>query len=46
MKHTRETVRRHLNPWVLLIWLVLIGAAAFVDHVDMLTAIYPEEVAK
>jgi hypothetical protein len=46
MKHTRETVRRHLSPWVLLIWVVLIGLAALLDHSEVLPSTYFEEHAE
>lgn len=44
MRHTRETVRRHLSPWVLLIWAALVIIAAVLDHNDVLPVVYIEEV--
>lgn len=35
MKHTRETVRRHLSPWVLIIWAALIGLASIADRFEV-----------
>lgn len=35
MRHTRETVRRHLSPWVLIVWAALIGLASIADRFEI-----------
>ena len=42
MKNTRETLRRHLSPWVIVIWVALAGIAALMDQAEITIPAYIE----
>lgn len=43
MKNTRNTVRRHFSPWILLVWLALAVGASIVERLDIVLPAYLEE---
>ena len=44
MKNTRETIQRHLSPWVIVIWLVLASVAALVDRTEFIERNHYEDM--